>query len=363
MTMNRIIYEKRKELGLTQEQVADYLNVSVPAVSKWEKGSTSPDISLLPPLARLLNVDLNTLFCFEKDLSPKEAGDFCRKVASMVQTAGIAAGFEAAERKIHEYPHNEYLLHCLTILLDARTAMANLPADETDRYERKITQWYQCLAKSADNKIRNSAQYMMASRFIHSGDYDRAQEIVDAMPDPDHLTESMADKRMLQINICLQRGDTTKAITDLQYALLASIHKTQILLYKMVDAELASGNTQAARDIADKSDRMTALFDLWEYNAFVAPLQTAMAEKNASECIRLLRKMTAAIRTPWDTGRSALFYRIAKTFHPDQMLQAFLSGLNKIMEQDPSYDFLKAGKEYDKLVAECRTWMEKRTGL
>lgn len=38
MPMNRIIQEKRRELGLTQEQVAQYLGVSTPAVSKWEKG-------------------------------------------------------------------------------------------------------------------------------------------------------------------------------------------------------------------------------------------------------------------------------------------------------------------------------------
>lgn len=38
MPMNLVIQKKRKELGLTQEQVAEYLNVSVPAVSKWEKG-------------------------------------------------------------------------------------------------------------------------------------------------------------------------------------------------------------------------------------------------------------------------------------------------------------------------------------
>lgn len=38
MPMNTVIQEKRKELGLTQEQVAEYLNVSTPAVSKWETG-------------------------------------------------------------------------------------------------------------------------------------------------------------------------------------------------------------------------------------------------------------------------------------------------------------------------------------
>lgn len=38
MPMNLVIQEKRKELGLTLKQVAEYLNVSIPAVSKWEKG-------------------------------------------------------------------------------------------------------------------------------------------------------------------------------------------------------------------------------------------------------------------------------------------------------------------------------------
>lgn len=46
MPMNIVIQEQRKLLGLTQEQVADYLGVSTPAVSKWEKGITSPDIGL-----------------------------------------------------------------------------------------------------------------------------------------------------------------------------------------------------------------------------------------------------------------------------------------------------------------------------
>lgn len=36
--MNMVIQEKRRELGLTQEQLAQYLGVSTPAVSKWEKG-------------------------------------------------------------------------------------------------------------------------------------------------------------------------------------------------------------------------------------------------------------------------------------------------------------------------------------
>ncbi|MDY4783902.1 helix-turn-helix transcriptional regulator, partial [Pygmaiobacter massiliensis] len=76
MPLNAVVREKRKELGLTQEQVADYLGVTAPAVHKWEKGATYPDVALLPALARLLKIDLNTLLCFHEELSPKEIGLF-----------------------------------------------------------------------------------------------------------------------------------------------------------------------------------------------------------------------------------------------------------------------------------------------
>ena len=70
--MNHIIQERRKALGFTQEQVAEYLGVSTPAVNKWERGITCPDISLLAPLARLLKIDLNTLFSFNQSLTDEE---------------------------------------------------------------------------------------------------------------------------------------------------------------------------------------------------------------------------------------------------------------------------------------------------
>ena len=44
MSMNVVIQKQRRKLGLTQEQIADYLGVSTPAVSKWEKGITSPEV-------------------------------------------------------------------------------------------------------------------------------------------------------------------------------------------------------------------------------------------------------------------------------------------------------------------------------
>ncbi len=52
---------KRKELGLNQKELAEKLSVTDKAVSKWETGRGMPEVSLLIPLANLLNVSVTEL--------------------------------------------------------------------------------------------------------------------------------------------------------------------------------------------------------------------------------------------------------------------------------------------------------------
>ena len=54
MKIGQVIRKYRIEAGLTQKEMANRLGVTTPAVNKWEKGSSNPDIELLVPIARLL---------------------------------------------------------------------------------------------------------------------------------------------------------------------------------------------------------------------------------------------------------------------------------------------------------------------
>ncbi|MBO5939140.1 MAG: helix-turn-helix transcriptional regulator [Clostridia bacterium] len=56
------IQSYRKKLGLTQVELGDRLGVTPQAVSKWEKGASAPDISLIPVLASLFGCQINELF-------------------------------------------------------------------------------------------------------------------------------------------------------------------------------------------------------------------------------------------------------------------------------------------------------------
>lgn len=64
--IGQFIAECRKEKKITQEQLAEKLNVSKNAVSKWERGICLMDMSLLKPLSEILGVAVNEILAGEK---------------------------------------------------------------------------------------------------------------------------------------------------------------------------------------------------------------------------------------------------------------------------------------------------------
>ena len=69
--IGKLIKEKRKEKSLTQEELASKLSISDKAVSKWERGLSLPDISLLIPLSEILDISLYELLSGEKTKEEK----------------------------------------------------------------------------------------------------------------------------------------------------------------------------------------------------------------------------------------------------------------------------------------------------
>ena len=66
-TIGKRISALRREKGLKQEDIAQALDVSSQAVSKWENDQSCPDISLLPKLAKLLGVSVDRLLSGEEE--------------------------------------------------------------------------------------------------------------------------------------------------------------------------------------------------------------------------------------------------------------------------------------------------------
>ncbi len=80
-TMGQIIRRLRKERNLTQEELAQQLNVTSQAVSRWENGTGMPDISQIVPLSNVFGVTTDVLFGTE-NVDPNDEVERIIKEAS-----------------------------------------------------------------------------------------------------------------------------------------------------------------------------------------------------------------------------------------------------------------------------------------
>ncbi|OPX42262.1 transcriptional repressor DicA [Ruminiclostridium hungatei] len=350
MPMNMIIREKRKEIGLTQEQIAECLGVSTPAVNKWEKGTTYPDISLLPALARLLKTDLNTLLCFNEGLSEQEISHFCKGVMDTIGENGFESGFTMVIDKVQKYPSCGSLLHTTALLLDGALMMSGMIDENKERYSSQITALYKRAAKSDDDNIRDKATFMLASKYMGHEEYDKAQEMLDLLPE-----RSAMDKSQLQANLWIKQGKLTEAAELLERKLLMmESNEIQSILISLEEIALKEGNNEDAARLAEISCEAAGLFGLWDYCSFVAPLQVASHQENVRDSISILKSILAATLKPWEMKKSALYRHIAIKSHQGNFGKKMLPALLAEIENDSRYAFLHSNTEFQQLIEQYR---------
>lgn len=107
--MSETIKAYRKQMKLTQEQLADAMNVTIGAVSKWESGMSNPDITLLPKLAKLFGISMDVLFSFQ--LMDGSADDLNKKIKDCLFEKNYDKGAEIALDAIRRYPNHFNLIY------------------------------------------------------------------------------------------------------------------------------------------------------------------------------------------------------------------------------------------------------------
>ena len=83
-TMGMMIASKRKELGLTQIELAEKMGVTDKAVSKWERDLSCPDISSLPKLAEIFGMSVDELLQVKHNSENRESRQSVRDIVSLI---------------------------------------------------------------------------------------------------------------------------------------------------------------------------------------------------------------------------------------------------------------------------------------
>lgn len=348
MQIHEIIRTRRTALGLTQEQLAGKLGVSAPAVNKWERGNSYPDITLLPVLARTLRVDLNTLLSFQEDLTETEIAEFLNRLYEVSRTEGCGAAFSLAEEKLRQFPNSDALAYSAAGLLEGLLTL--FPGtDETARPGREdfVAGLYEQAAQSADPKIREWATYTVASRCIARGDLDRAEALLD------QISNTHRDKRELLSALRRKQGRTEEAWTLLERELFDRAHGIQTTLLSLIEMAQAEGDRQRAQGFCDAARRAGEALDLSDYAVLSAPFQLAAAEQDGPKALELLARMLHSLALPWDTGR--LYPHIPPKEGEQDSRRTLIRAILDETARDPDCTFLRAEPGWPELLARYQT--------
>ncbi len=172
MEIGTVIKKYRRRRDMTQEQLAEYLRVSVSAVSQWESGKTAPDLSLLPAICNLFAISADELLGInleQREQRIKEIRDEADKYSARGYNDEAA---EILEKGLQEFP-DSYALMC--DLMYARSYDAE-HRDEAIRLGHAI------LDGCTDDQHRNSAKQVLIFAYGDNGETDKALEIVKTLP-------------------------------------------------------------------------------------------------------------------------------------------------------------------------------------
>ena len=163
----------RKEKRVTQEELAEYLHISSQAVSKWETGSSCPDIDLLPKLAIFFDTSLDNLLDF--DQSRVDAA-----VEALVAECGRGgegpAASEAFLRKaLEKYPNNDLLLTCILEVMQEQNADRSRSAEIIEIGER-------ILSCSKDDELKIDVLRVLAETYHGMGEQAMAEFYLAKIP-------------------------------------------------------------------------------------------------------------------------------------------------------------------------------------
>lgn len=350
MKISEIIRERRLQKGLTQEQVASCLGVSTPAVNKWEHGTTYPDITLLPPLARLLGTDLNTLLSFQADLTEREIFRFVEEVGQAAKE-DLDAACNLALEKARTYPDCDALLLNLAMTLDGVVIL--YAGEAADRCKEVAEDFYTRASRSGDADLGNRAKSMLISRFIARKDYERAEALLEALPD-----QEANNKKQLKTRLFIEQGKLKEAAELMGNKVLAEANLLQMDLLTLIEIAWKEGRAQDAEDLAGLASQVMASFGFWAYCVELPRFQLALHKQDAHGCMDALRKLLSAAQEGWNPAASPLYRHFPQK--PEGSANTGLAAITpRLLEElertdRPDYAFLRASPEFEGFLSELR---------
>lgn len=172
------IKELRKAKGITQEDLAKYLNVSFQAISKWENGISYPDITIVPAVANFFSVTTDELFGMKEQEIDDKIDSILAEYHQNYAEGLIDHNETILREALKELPGNFKLMSALSNTLFSKLCARgdSSVVDEIIENERLV------LKDSTDDDLRHSAIQLLVYCYDRKGDKEKAKDYARKLP-------------------------------------------------------------------------------------------------------------------------------------------------------------------------------------
>lgn len=171
MKLGEKIKTLRKQKNISQEVLAQYLGVTFQAVSKWENGTTMPDVATIPAIASFFGVSTDELFDFNLYETQKQVEAIVDEHSRYWDTDKPKAE-QIIRDGLKKYPGNDILLNCLIGVLE-------LPG----RSDEVISVAKALIESTRYDEVRFDAYRIMAEAYASQGNLSAAKDAIEHIPE------------------------------------------------------------------------------------------------------------------------------------------------------------------------------------
>ena len=243
MELGNTIRALRKARGMTQEQLAQALGVTVGAVYKWESDRCAPDLSLLVELADLFDTSVDVLLGVK--LRGNSMKETVERMKALRRGDADEAAITEAEKALVRYPNCFDVVYSAARIYD----MAGIQRREKDKTRRAIALFERALMLIEQNTEPTvcalSLRVDIAQALIAQGEADRAVEMLRA-ENPNRVNHAL-----IGCTLASACNRPKEAVEYLSHALLDTIVAQFRIVVGYVNAYIKTKRYQEALDILD----------------------------------------------------------------------------------------------------------------
>ncbi len=172
--IGKTIRRLRREWGLTQEQLAEAVGVTVGAVSKWESGASSPDIGMLPELADFFEISVDVLLGYQ--FQSRTAVEWADRIHQFTQDRAFEEGEMVVNQALIKFPNYFEVVYRSSRFFNVKGTVLG----DKDSCRRSLELLKRCIpliSQNRDGKISETLlQSMIGETYMIMGENEKALE-------------------------------------------------------------------------------------------------------------------------------------------------------------------------------------------